>query len=93
MHRKRSGAICFAAITICSHVLPTSVRGDRSGSRLGQTDYSALEQSLGSEMAKLVRIGFAAKTTECVVGGVGQTSEVESFQIIEEGERTLGCER
>jgi hypothetical protein len=45
------------------------------------------------QLAKLVRIGFADKTTECVVGGVEQTSEVERFKISEEGERALGYER
>ena len=42
------------------------------------------------ELATMVRIGFVAKTTERVAGGVGQTFEVERFKITEEGERALG---
>jgi hypothetical protein len=40
------------------------------------------------QLAQMVRIGFAAKTSEAVVGGVGQT-----FKITEEGQRALGYQR
>jgi hypothetical protein len=42
------------------------------------------------QLATMVHIGFAAKTTERVVGSLGQMSEIESFKITEEGERALG---
>ena len=42
------------------------------------------------QLATMVHIGFAAKTTERVVSGVGEISEIESFKITEEGERALG---
>ena len=45
------------------------------------------------QLAELVRIGFAAKITERVLGGVGQALEVERFKIAEEGERALSYER
>jgi hypothetical protein len=42
------------------------------------------------QLATMVHIGFAAKTTERVVGTFGQTSEINRFRITEEGERALG---
>jgi hypothetical protein len=42
------------------------------------------------QLATMVHIGFAAKTTECVLGSLGQMSEIERFKITEEGERALG---
>jgi hypothetical protein len=45
------------------------------------------------QLAMMVHIGFVARTTECVVGGIGQTFEVERLKITEEGERALGYRR
>jgi hypothetical protein len=41
------------------------------------------------QLAELVRLGFAATTTERMVGGA-QTSEVEIYKITEAGQRALG---
>ena len=43
------------------------------------------------QLATMVHIGFAAKTTERVVGR--EISEIQSFKITEEGERALGYRR
>jgi hypothetical protein len=45
------------------------------------------------QLRTMVHMGFAAQTAERVVGTFGQTSEIKSFKITEEGERTLGYER
>jgi hypothetical protein len=42
------------------------------------------------QLATMEHIGFAATTTERVVGSVGQISEIKRFKITEEGERALG---
>ena len=45
------------------------------------------------QLADLVRLGFAAKTPERIMGGVEQTLEVKTFKITDDGERALGYER
>lgn len=45
------------------------------------------------QLSGLVLLGFAGMTAERVVGGVGQTFEVTTFKITEDGERALGYER
>jgi len=39
------------------------------------------------QLATMVHLGFAAKTTERVVSSLGQVSEIENFKITEESER------
>jgi hypothetical protein len=46
-----------------------------------------------NQLSNLVLLGFARRTAERVVGGVGQTFEVTTFKITEDGERALGYER
>jgi hypothetical protein len=42
------------------------------------------------QLTTMVHIGFAATTTERVVGSVGQISEIKSFKITEAGDEALG---
>jgi hypothetical protein len=45
------------------------------------------------QLSEVVRIGFAAKSTERIAGRFGEMSEIKRFNITEEGERALGYER
>ncbi len=63
------------------------------GSAGCQEEVMGTHRFTSDQLSDLVLLGFAGRTAERVLGGVGQTFEVTTFKITENGERALGYER